>query len=67
MLSVVIISLKIQTGHSVIDICARRLSLWQEVKELANLQKELIVKLWKEGKSYRKISDNLNIPFTTIS
>ena len=32
--------------HSVIDIRARRLS---------SLQKEVIVKLWKGGKSYRKI------------
>ena len=35
-------------------------------KEWTNLQKELIVKLWKESKSYRKISDYLNIPSTTI-
>ena len=36
-------------------------------KELSNSQKALIVKLWKDGKSYRNISHNLNIPFTTIS
>ena len=36
-------------------------------KELINLQKELIFKLWKEGKSYEKILDNLNILFITIS
>ena len=27
----------------------------------------LIIKLWKYGESYRNISSNLNIPFTTIS
>ena len=36
-------------------------------KELSNSQKVLIVKLWKDGESYRNISINLNIPFTTIS
>ena len=36
-------------------------------KELTNSKNELIVKLWREGKSYRKMSDNLNITFTTIS
>ncbi len=36
-------------------------------KELSNSQKVLIVKLWKDGESYRNISNNLNIPFTTIS
>ena len=36
-------------------------------KELTNLQKELVVKLWKEGKSYGKISDSLNILFSRIS
>ena len=36
-------------------------------KELTNSHKELLVKLWKEGKQYRKMSDSLNIPFTTIS
>ena len=30
-------------------------------------KKALIVKLWKDGESYRNISSNLNIPFTTIS
>ena len=36
-------------------------------KELSNSQKALIVKLWKDGESYRNISSNLNIPFNTIS
>ena len=36
-------------------------------KELSNSQKALIVKLWKDGESYRNISSNLNISFTTIS
>ena len=36
-------------------------------KEWSNSQKVLIVKLWKDGESYRNISSNLNIPFTTIS
>ncbi len=36
-------------------------------KELSNSQKALIVKLWKDGESYRNISSNLNIPFTMIS
>ena len=37
------------------------------VKELSNSQKDLIVKLWKDGDSYRNISSNLNIPFPPIS
>ena len=36
-------------------------------KELSNSQKTLVVKLWKDGESYRNISNNLNISFTTIS
>ena len=36
-------------------------------KELSYSQKALIVKLWKDGESYRNISSNLNIHFTTIS
>ena len=36
-------------------------------KELNNSQKALIVKLWKDGESYRNISSNLDIPLTTIS
>lgn len=36
-------------------------------KELSNSEKELIIKHWKEGKSYRKIADILTMPFTTIS
>ncbi|KAF2362667.1 Transposase Tc1-like [Trinorchestia longiramus] len=36
-------------------------------KELTNSKKKRIVKLWKEGKSYRKMAENLVIPFTTIS
>ena len=37
------------------------------VKKLSNSQKALIVKLRKDGESYRNFSSNLNIPFTTIS
>ena len=36
-------------------------------KELSNSLKALIVKLWKDRESYRNISSNLNISFTTIS
>ena len=36
-------------------------------KELSNSQKALIVKLWKDGESYRNILSNLNITFTAIS
>ena len=36
-------------------------------KELSNSQKAQIVKLEKDGESYRNISNKLNIPFTTIS
>ena len=36
-------------------------------KELSNSQKTLIVKLWKDGESYRNISSNPNNPFTTIT
>ena len=35
--------------------------------ELTKSQKELIVELWKDGERYRKMSDDLNILFTTIS
>ena len=35
-------------------------------KELSNSHKTLIVKLVKDGESYKNISSNLNIPFTTI-
>ena len=36
-------------------------------KELSNSQKPLIVQLGKDRESYRNISSNLNIPFTTIN
>lgn len=36
-------------------------------KELTSSQKQLIVSLWKDGNSYRKIASNLNIPFTTVA
>ena len=39
----------------------------ERVKELSNSLKSLIVKLWKDGESYRNMLSNLNIPFTTIS
>lgn len=35
-------------------------------KELTISQKQLILSLWKDGNSYRTISSNTNIPFTTI-
>lgn len=36
-------------------------------KELTISQKQHILSLWKDGNSYRTISNNLNIPFTTIA
>ena len=36
-------------------------------KELTISQKQQILSLWKDGNSYRTISSNLNIPFTTIA
>ena len=36
-------------------------------KELSHSQKALTVNLWKDGESYRNISSNMNISFTTIS
>ena len=35
-------------------------------KELTISQKQLILSLWKDGNSYKTISSNTNIPFTTI-
>lgn len=35
-------------------------------KEMTCAQKELIIKLWNNGKSYRNISSDTNIPFSTI-
>uniref|UniRef100_A0A0L8G4R0 Sleeping Beauty transposase HTH domain-containing protein n=1 Tax=Octopus bimaculoides TaxID=37653 RepID=A0A0L8G4R0_OCTBM len=36
-------------------------------KELTNSVKNLIIEQWKAGKSYRKISKTVCIPFSTIS
>ena len=52
-----------QTEHSISDMVI----IIARGKELTNSQKDQIVKLWNEGKSYRRISDNLYISFTTIS
>ena len=36
-------------------------------KESNNSQKTPIANLWKDGESYRNISSNMTIPFTSIS
>ena len=62
-----IISLKILTGTFCDCLSYEKLLIMARGKELNNSQKALIVNLWKDGESYRNVSSNLNIPFTTIS
>ncbi|WP_223199658.1 helix-turn-helix domain-containing protein, partial [Solihabitans fulvus] len=45
----------------------KKVPIMAKGKELTSSQKQLIVSLWKDGNSYRKIASNLNIPFTTVS
>ena len=67
MLSVNVVSLKILTGTFCNCLSYEKVLTMARGKELGNSQKALIVKLWKDGESYRNISGNLNIPFSTIS
>ena len=67
MLSVIIVCLKILTGTFYNCKSYEKVLIMARGKELSNSQKILIVKLWKDRESYRNISSNLNIPFTTIS
>ena len=67
MLSVPIVSLKILIGTFYNRLSYKKVLIMARGKESSNSQKALIVKLWKDGESYRNISSNLNIPFTTIS
>ena len=67
MLSVIIISLKILTRTFCNCMSYEKFLIIARGKELNNSQKALIVKLWKDGESYRNISRNLKIPFTTVS
>ena len=67
MLSVTIVCLKILTRTFYNCLLYKKVLIMARGKELSNWQKALIVKLWKDGESYRNISSNLNIPFTTIS
>ena len=67
MLSATIVSLKILTGTFCCCLSCGKVLIMARGKELNNLQKALIVKLWKVGKSYRNISCNMNIPFIMIS
>ena len=67
MLSETIVSLKILNGTFCNCLSYEKLLIMARGKELSNSQKVLIVKLYKDGKSYRNISSNLNDPFTTIS
>ena len=61
------ISLKILTRTFCNCLSYEKVLIMARGKELSNSQKALIIKLWKDGESYRNISSNLNIPFTTIS
>ena len=67
MLLVTIVSFKILTGTFCNCLSYKKVLIIARGKELSNSQKALIVKLWKDGESYRNISSNLNIPFTPIS
>ena len=67
MVSVTIVSLKILTGTFCNCLSNEKILIIARSEELSNSQNALIVKLWKDGDSYRNISGNLNIPFTTIS
>ena len=67
MLSVPIVSLKILTGIFSNSLSYEKVLYIAGGKELSNSQKVLFVELWKDGESYKNISSNLNIPFTTIS
>ena len=67
MLSVTRVSLKILTGTFYNCLSYEKVQIMARGKELSNSQKTLIVKLWKDGESYRNMSSNLNIPFTMIS
>ena len=67
MLSVTIVNLKILTGIFSNCLLYEKILMMASGKELSNSQKALIVKLWIDGKSYRNILSNLNIPFTMIS
>ena len=67
MLSVTIVSLKIRTGTFCNRLSYEKVPIMARGKELSNSQKALIVKLWKDGESYRNISSNMNIPLTAIS
>ena len=67
MLSVIIVCVKIITGTFCYCLSYGNLLIMASGKELNNSQKALIVRLWKDGDSYRKISSNLNIALNTIS
>ena len=68
MLSVTIASLKILTATSCNCLSYEKvLIIARGNKKLSTSQKAMIVKLCERWKSYRNISSNLNIPFTTIS
>ena len=67
MLSITIVSLKILTETFCNCLSNEKVLIMARGKELSNSQKALIVKLWTDGESYRNISSNLNISFTTIS
>ena len=67
MLSVTIVCLKILTGTFCNCLSYKMVLIMERGKELSNSQKALIVKLWKDGESYKNILSNLNIPFSTSS
>ena len=62
-----LLSLKILTRTFCNSLSYKKVLIMAIGKELNNSQKELIVKFWKDGGTYWKISSNLNFPFTTLS
>ena len=67
MLSVTIVCLKILTRTFRNYLSYEEVLITARGKELNNLQKPLIVKLWKDEERYRNISSNQNISFIMIT
>ena len=64
MLSVTIVSLKFLTGTFYNCLSYEKVLIMAKVKNWVIKKKAPIVKLWKDGESYRNISTNLDIPLT---
>ena len=67
MLSVSIVTLKILTGTFCNCLWYKKILIMVRRKKLSNSQKAQIVNLWKDGESYRNISNNQNIPLSSTS